>query len=199
MKKIFFSLAVIVMASLMGVTATQAYFSDIETSTGNSFAAGSLDLTIDGVNTNIVKFNNVNMAPGNQPNSGWVLANAGSLNGFLDISEITVVSHENVIVEPESEAGDVTADVGELQNVLNLTLFLDLDKNGWIGTGETIIFDGKVGTLPADIDLSRSLPVGGDLRIGAIFNWWSTPDDNKAMTDSFDLGLKFELGQTAAQ
>lgn len=199
MKKIFFSLVTIVMASIMGVTATQAYFSDVETSVGNTFSAGNLDLIIDGDNINVVKFNLQNMSPGNQPNSGWLLQNIGSIKGYLDLEEITVVGSENNRIEPEIEAGDISDGVGELQDVLNVRLFLDYDKDGWIDAGETVFFNGKVGTLPSNFPLDVPLNAGADIRIAAIFDWWTTPDDNKAMTDSIDLSIKFELGQTAAQ
>lgn len=199
MKNIFLSLVLIIMASATAVGATQAYFSDVETSRGNTFAAGSLDLTIDGVNTNVVKFTRTGMTPDNQPTGHWTLANIGSVNGYLDIQNVTVVSNENGIIEPESEAGDTTAGVGELQDVLNLRLYFDVDKDGYWSTGDVMIYDGKVGAMPGSFALDRALAAGSDVRINAVFDWWSTPDDNKAMTDSFELGLDFELGQTAAQ
>jgi len=46
-KKILISLAVICAAAAIAVGATTAFFSDTETSTGNTFTAGSLDLKID--------------------------------------------------------------------------------------------------------------------------------------------------------
>jgi len=199
MKNILLSLILIVMASSTAIGATQAYFSDVETSRGNTFAAGGLDLTIDGVNTNVVKFTRTGLVPGNQPRGHWVLANAGSINGYLDIQNVTIVSNENGLTDPEVDAGDVTADIGELQDVLSLTLFFDMDKNGWWSTGDIMIYDGKVGAMPTSFELDHLMTAGSDVNIQAIFNWWSTPDDNKAMTDSFELGLDFELGQTAAQ
>ncbi|MCK5044635.1 SipW-dependent-type signal peptide-containing protein [Candidatus Parcubacteria bacterium] len=47
MKKILISLAIIAAIAGVVVTATTAYFSDTETSTGNTFTAGSIDLKID--------------------------------------------------------------------------------------------------------------------------------------------------------
>jgi len=199
MKNIFFSLMLIIMASATAVGATQAYFSDVETSRGNTFAAGSLDLTIDGVNTNVVKFTQTGMNPDNQPTNYWTLANVGSMNGYLDIQNITVVSNENGIIEPESEAGDTTVGVGELQDVLNLRLYFDVDEDGYWSTGDVLIYNGKVGAMPSSFELNRALAASSDVRIMAVFDWWQSTDDNKAMTDSFELGLDFELGQTAAQ
>ena len=47
MKKIYLSLVVVVAATAVVVGATTAFFSDTETSTGNVFTAGSIDLKVD--------------------------------------------------------------------------------------------------------------------------------------------------------
>ena len=78
MKKILISAFTIFVAVAAVAGATFAVFSDTETSAGNTFAAGSLDLTVDGDNTNVVKFNVSDMRPGNQPKGTYTLANVGS-------------------------------------------------------------------------------------------------------------------------
>ena len=50
MKKIIMSLTMIVAAAALVVGATGAYFSDVETSTNNTFTAGTIDIAIDGDN-----------------------------------------------------------------------------------------------------------------------------------------------------
>jgi predicted ribosomally synthesized peptide with SipW-like signal peptide len=47
MKKIIISVSIIAAAAAIVIGATTAYFSDTETSTGNTFTAGSIDLMID--------------------------------------------------------------------------------------------------------------------------------------------------------
>src|SRR3989344_6718200 len=47
MAKLILSLSVIAAAAVVVVGATTAYFNDTETSTGNVFTAGSIDLTVD--------------------------------------------------------------------------------------------------------------------------------------------------------
>ena len=47
MKKILLSLSMIAAVAVVGVGATGAFFSDSETSTGNTFTAGAIDLTVD--------------------------------------------------------------------------------------------------------------------------------------------------------
>ena len=46
-KKILISLSIIALAAVIVIGGTIAYFSDTETSTGNTFTAGAIDLTID--------------------------------------------------------------------------------------------------------------------------------------------------------
>lgn len=48
-RKIFTSLGVMVFVAAVAITATGAFFSDSETSTGNTFTAGALDLKVDSV------------------------------------------------------------------------------------------------------------------------------------------------------
>lgn len=79
MRKILLSLLSIVLVSTVAVGATKAYYDDTETSNGNTFAAGTLDLTVDGNNgTNTVKFTIANMKPGDQPKGTYTLNNVGS-------------------------------------------------------------------------------------------------------------------------
>lgn len=47
MKKVLISLSIVAAAAAIGIGATVAFFSDSETSTGNTFTAGAIDLKID--------------------------------------------------------------------------------------------------------------------------------------------------------
>lgn len=194
-KKILASIvAIALMASALGI-GTYAAFSDIETSTGNSFTAGTLDLKINGDDINYVAFDISNMHPGSQPKSSIVLSNAGSLSGTLSITSINVTDSENDLIEPEIEAGDNTPDQGELSSVVNLRLFVDTNKDGWISAGENVFFNNKVNMLPSSFDLNQVIPAGGSINIVALFDWHNTPNDNQAQSDSFTLDLAFKLDQ----
>src|SRR3990167_2261904 len=100
MKRIILGIFAIALVAAVAVGATVAQFSDTETSTGNTFAAGTLDLNVDGGNVNVVKFNVANMRPGNQPHGSYTLANVGSVNGYLDLEGIAVTNTENGCVDP---------------------------------------------------------------------------------------------------
>jgi predicted ribosomally synthesized peptide with SipW-like signal peptide len=107
---------------------TFAYFSDTETSTGNTITAGTLNLTAgvagsvgtllngaavpgqgaDGVNTYLVI---ADAKPGDTGTVTFTLTNTGSLAGILTVVS-TGTSDENTIWEPEAVAGDVSDGVG---------------------------------------------------------------------------------------
>jgi len=199
MKKILISLlGLILVIGLVGL-GVFAYFSDTETSNGNIFTAGTLDLNIDGGNTNVVKFTVANMRPGNQPKGSYNLKNVGTINGFLDLENIVVTSAENGRLDPEIAAGDTTDGVGELQNVLGVYLFVDYNKDGWFSVGDKAIYNGLAKDMPSNFELNEPLAAGADINIRGIINWWSTPNDNQAQSDSMTIGITFELAQTAAQ
>lgn len=205
MKKTLFTMMALVLVIGLAGAGTFAYFSDTETSTGNTFTAGTLDLTVNGQNgQNVQLFNVSNLVPGNQPTGRYRINNIGSINGYLDIESISIVNNENGCIEPETQAGDTTCgpDQGELGAQLNLRMFLDYNNNGWIDTGEPMFFNGRVNTLPANFQLNEPVPAGGGVDfVAEIYDWWSGQDidDNLAQSDSLVVNMTFELSQTPAQ
>jgi predicted ribosomally synthesized peptide with SipW-like signal peptide len=203
--KILRSLLTIGAVATLAISATGAYFSDNETSNGNTFAAGSLDLTVDGNNnTNTVKFNLSNLKPGDQPHGSYTLANVGTINGYLDLENISVTSQENGCTGAETAAGDTTCNnpgpgEGELQNVLNLRLFIDYNGNGWIDAGDKVFYNGLLKDVPSHFELDEPLAAMSSVKIVALLDWWPTPLDNQAQTDSAVLNMTFELAQTTGQ
>ncbi len=145
------SLVVLAVAITVG-GATYSFFSDSETSTGNTFTAGDIDLTID--NESYVT-NNAGVLVASPTNS-WALSDVTNQLFFSfsdlkpgDIGEDTISLHpgtndayacmtaaitakpDNGINEPEGDAGDVTdgAQGGELQNFLNFAFWNDDGDN----------------------------------------------------------------------
>lgn len=207
MKKTLFTMMALVLVIGLAGAGTFAYFSDTETSTGNTFTAGTLDLTVNDKNgENVQLFNVSNLRPGSQPKGSYRINNIGSINGYLDIESISVESYENGCIEPEIQAGDTScgtgSDQGELDEQLNLRMFLDYNGDGWISTGEPVFFNGRVNTLPANFELNELVPAGGGVDfVAEIYDWWSGQDidDNLAQSDSLVVNMTFELGQTTGQ
>jgi len=107
-------LLVAVMA--IGVIGSGAHFSDTETSSGNSFTAGTLDLKVDGLDDpNIAHLTFSNMKPGDDTDyQKWCLKNAGSLPGKPWV-EFSAMANDDVSYnEPEEKSGDTTLGAGQL-------------------------------------------------------------------------------------
>lgn len=197
-RKILMSILVVVITVIMVSGATITYFSDTETSVGNTITAGTLDLQIDGGDNNVVKFNLTNLKPGSQPTRSYLFSNIGSIDGYLNISNINVENLENDLTEPEIEAGDTTADVGELGDVLSISLFVDYNGDGWFSTGDKTIYSGKISNMPDKLIFNEKIPASQSVRISAIINWWSSANDNLAQSDTVNFDFEFTLSQVQA-
>ena len=195
--KIIMSFLVLFVALSMVIGGTFAYFSDSETSLGNTFTAGTLDLKINDGDANVVAFNVTNMRPGNQPSTSYKLDNVGSINGYLNITAVAVTNSENGITDPEADAGDVTASVGELGDVVHIDLYFDNDSDGWWSTGDVRIYEGYVSDMPSAFIVNKVLAAGATQRIVARLDWWQTADDNLAQGDSMTIDLTFNLSQNS--
>jgi len=101
-------LSIIIITMIAGV-GTYAYFSDIETSTGNSFSAGTLDLKVmdndeswgDGV---VGTWTLSNMKPGDFKYGYVKVDNVGSIDGdHLEITADYEVIEESPVVESDTD------------------------------------------------------------------------------------------------
>ena len=133
MKKVLFSMmAVALVVGLVGAGAF-AYFSDTETSTGNSFTAGSLDLVLG--EGQPVPFSVTDLKPGDSGQGYFTVTNAGSLPGELDVKFINFLQYENTLTEPELNPSWGTHDyaagpnAGELNFFLGFVSFVDVNQN----------------------------------------------------------------------
>jgi len=195
-RKILVGILAIGLIALAVGWGTYSQFSDTETSI-TTFSAGSLDLTINDKNGVPVTFSWSNLKPKDQPKYKLTLKNIGTIDGYLDISSIVVVSEENGLTEPEIEAGDNSADEGELDDVLNLRLFFDKDNNGWWSTGDVMIYDNLVKNLPSSFNLDELIKANGDLEfVVELYDWWQHGNiDNRAQTDTLSITFTFLLSQ----
>jgi len=100
---VFASFLVIVLVAIAAGAGTVTYFSDTETSSGNTFTAGTLDLEV----TDSISFTITlsDLKPGFD--SGyykWCLKNVGTLPGKLSVTFHIISDDENGINEPEAIA-----------------------------------------------------------------------------------------------
>lgn len=142
MKKIIMSLGMIVFVGALVAGGTGAFFSDTETSTANVFTAGSIDLSLgsnyssvaNGAGTyalssnNTVLFNFNDLKPGDLDTVIFNLQ-VTSNEAYACAKSSVMTNAENGILDPETDAGDGTAGVGELQNHLQFATFADLNNN----------------------------------------------------------------------
>jgi len=198
-KKALLSMLVIAVAAAMIGMGTFAYFVDTETSNDNTVTAGILELTIDGANVNVVKFAVPKMVPGNQLIKTWTLKNTGNVAGYLDISSLVVTSAENGRWEAEIEAGDTSDDLGELAGILGFRLFIDQNGDGWFGAGDVDITNAYFAAAAGNYNLDLAMAPDAEVKISTQINWWPTATDSQAMSDTVELDMIFELGQTPGQ
>jgi predicted ribosomally synthesized peptide with SipW-like signal peptide len=179
-----------------------AYFSDTETSTGNTFTAGTVDLNLDGGNTNVVKFTVGDVKPGDNGTGTWTVTNAGSIDGYLDLENVSVTEGTGATTDPELVDEPTHADTTQLGNYLMVHIFVDTNDNGSWDTGEADIFGtnaspAAINTIAGSYDLSLSLTQGSTDYITLV---WSVPisADNRIQGDNVTLDITFELQQRAA-
>jgi predicted ribosomally synthesized peptide with SipW-like signal peptide len=143
-KIIGLTIAALLVIAMIAV-GTFAYFQDTETSTGNTFAAGTLDLKLDSGDTNVVKFTVTNANPGQSGTGYWTLNNAGSLGGYLNLSGITVVDIENPTYGEFQDAVGAPFSSGSVTATADTTHLTDGTKawttNAWVGY--TVVVAGR--------------------------------------------------------
>ncbi len=188
---------------------TRAYFSDSENSTGNTIAAGTMDLKIDGGNTAVTMFNLSNKAPGDSGSAKATLNNGGSLGGELDI---TMGIADDDACNPDglnngSEFCDTGANLG---SSAQMVLYIDVDQSGGWSSGDIgFKSDGTKYVHPTALDYAAINSYSGD-------NWnniysglmssgisddftvnWQIPSatGNSIQGDDVSFGVTFTLEQ----
>lgn len=202
MKKFFLSVFVLALASVMAIGATTAYFSDTETSSANTFTAGTLDLKLDSIDGEdadaSVRLNLTDMYPDSVVHKQKLtFKNAGTIPGTLSISNFVVQDFEGELTEPEVELGD-TATIGELSSVVSFRVYVDENRDGYQNNGEPGLYWGNVKSFSTPLDLGVTLNALDEVDIYFAYTW--TPNkfslnDNWAMGDSMVVNTDFTLEQ----
>jgi predicted ribosomally synthesized peptide with SipW-like signal peptide len=212
MKKIIVSLSIMAMVAGVVIGATSAYFSDTETSVGNTFTAGTLDLKIDKdpdgsvfdwVNdddSNFPVMNNFwdlsNLKPGDSMRVIAGINNTGSVDGLANIGLKNLVDADNTLEEPE------TAGSGELSaNVDVVVSYGDKSVIGDAWETWTSVWTGTLlewSNLGANIDAIALLGVGVadvDTDYWVIDFSIDSSVGNDIMTDTATFDIEFGLVQ----
>ncbi len=219
MKKILISFMAIALVIGLVSAGAFAYFSDTETSTGNTFTAGTLDLEVvttgacsdmgkitvneqgDGLNDSVVF---ANLAPGDSGSITWTATNTGSLPGMVMIHRTVANDIDNINTEPElvEEPGATSATDGELDE--NMLLHSTVTINGtstftWNGHDYyegMMSLEGTYG--PDQFDSLPKLLNPGDVLV--VTYAWSIPTTvgNIIQGDTFTLDMRFVLDQVGA-
>lgn len=201
MRKILLSLITIVVVSAAVVKGTQALFSDTETSTGNTFAAGTLDLNLEGNDIDVAIFNVTDAKPGDSGADVWTVDNVGTINGYLDLHSLTLTDDDNSCNEPEGLVdGSCGAGEGELSANMTVNLFIDVNGDGIFDVvdGDTTIYGGALSGIASDYDQDIPLDAGDTKYISLAWEI-SALTDNAIQSDSTQLDTTFELGQDPTQ
>jgi predicted ribosomally synthesized peptide with SipW-like signal peptide len=197
--------ALLVMGVIAG--ATFAYFSDTESSTGNTLTAGTLDLNIDGGDTAVTTFNVSAVAPGDSGSGSSTLANVGSMAGELDIATSAVTN--TGAASGSTEYGD---DSGDLGASAEIAMYLDIDQSGTWNAGDTgLSSDGTTYAFPAALDYDVIDNYASETWNAAVATMaaaasedivvsWRVPTSagNSIQGDSVSFSITFILEQSAA-
>ena len=209
MKKILgLTIAALLVMALVG-GGTWAYFSDVETSTGNVFTAGTLDLTPDEATIYVITYGVLDdVAPGWSSGGAdsWTLTNSGTIDGDLTITIGAIDNQGNSNEEPE---GDATGDLG---GALDVVFWADLDDdaaitggiwsdtntNGYMDAGEgEKMYEGTLDAMPATYPASGKIALVGSGTIDVYFDASiDTGVGNSIMSDSSTFDITFNLDQT---
>lgn len=165
-RRIIASLLVIGVVGATAAGTTFALFSDTETSSGNTFAAGEIDLRVDwneSYNGEFVEeqeltdnpgaiFNLTDVKPGDE-GEATVSLHVGSNPAYVTLNSTQTANLENGCTEPEAEVDQTCADPGqgegELGNFLRFIIWND-DGDNVRQEDEEVIFNGTAEQLDGD-------------------------------------------------
>ncbi len=204
MKKIFgLTIAALLVIGMVS-GGTWAYFSDTESSTGNSLTAGTLDLNINGGNIAVTTFTASAVAPGDSGNGSSTLANIGTMGGELDITFSAIANTGGV----GGEFGDSSGDLG---GVAEIAVYIDVDQSGtWTAGDIGLKSDATTYSFPTALDYdvidnydSETYDAVETMATTAADNFrvqWRVPTgaDNSIQGDAVSFDVTFILEQAAA-
>jgi predicted ribosomally synthesized peptide with SipW-like signal peptide len=197
-RKIFMSILVIaVVAAMVGMN-TFAYFSDSETSKGNTFTAGTLDLQVNGQNGPLPILVNIEAKPSQRIVKKIKVKNVGINKGVLDIHYTNVVDSGNLNPEPEQEYERVFGPRDDISNALFVDIEVDYNNDGVI---DQVLIPDLTVTLGAlkskTLDFPVPIPAGAEWDIYLSFHLCPNVG-NWGQGDKTTFDIEFTLHQLNA-
>jgi predicted ribosomally synthesized peptide with SipW-like signal peptide len=207
MRKIFVRLSIIGVVAAIAISGTVAYFYDVETSAGNTFSAGTMDLkTIDwdeltwrdGVTAT---WKAIDMKPGDEFPFTIEFVGLGRRGTITpDHLEITCdySINENGCLEPETNCANSPDDIAKQMIIIGflyaggdyLPSITDVD-----GDGKKTFYDLK----QAKVDNLPIPPVANGANFFRLSVKFNELAGNDFQGDTFDLTMIFKLNQDASQ
>lgn len=216
MKKILGSVGVLALVGALIWGATGAFFSDTETSTGNTFTAGAIDLKVDSnstyngqavasatwalkdlVPTSDKFFNFSDIKPGDAGTT-TVSLHVYNNDAYVCAQVQNLTNFENGQSEPEASV-DLTAGTnqGELQSTMLWNVWRDDNNNGVQDGGEVTLTSGNPanGTLAIYDSTIGTLASSSTAYVGVS---WTLPasSGNETQTDSMTGDIGFYVVQS---
>jgi predicted ribosomally synthesized peptide with SipW-like signal peptide len=217
MKKIILSVAVLALvgAGVFGIT--RAYFSDTETSTGNTFTAGTIDIKVDGQNpwdksysigdlkpgeTDYITFNirNVGQNPVNISKRVYNFVGDGGAENF-DCS--TINPNDPAWDYSASSEPECMAEAGNPNNNIYAKIYYDLSVEVWKGgnkiwwqtieTGDNRLVDVYSGGQYVELGM---LPVGAKMIVTQSYHL-DEDTNNKFQGDTATFSMEIKGEQMA--
>lgn len=218
-KRIVLALGMIVFVAAILISSTGAFFSDSESSVGNVFTAGAIDLKIDSTATyngqpvatstweqkDLVptsdKFFNFNDVKPGDTGSNTISVHVISNNAWVCAYVKNLTNDDNGINEPEGASGDTTDGTGkgELKDSMNWIVWRDTNGDGIKDVGESPLTSGhpSEGVLALYDSTTATGPLVGN-NTGYIGVAWELPATvgNEVQTDSMTGDVSFYAVQS---
>jgi len=222
MKKILLSVMTIALVATAGIAATRAYFTDTESSVGNTFTAGTIDISVDDMNPWNKTFTMADMKPSYVDYINFEIENTGSDPNPVNVWKNIHVTNESTgaVSEPECSDqngtwnndvctwGGVTEDNNDLSAAIWYDLYVEVynannDKVWW----QTIYVDADHNTIDSVYGVNGDgkvylgmIPANGKMKVKQSYHL-ATDTGNWAQGDqmTFDITLTAEQLQGTAK
>jgi len=208
MKKILLSVMTIALVATAGIAATRAYFTDTESSVGNTFTAGTIDIAVDDQNpwSRTTPYQLVDMKPSQVDYTNFVITNVGTNPANVWKKVANVATSDEVQSEPECVEANGTwsgtsCTGGTPKNDIDTVIDYDLSVKVYnAATGGTEIFNQTLYNKDKTISQIKEtnvflgmIPEGGRMEVTESYHMQSATT-NWAQGDkmTFDIVLTAE-------